>query len=463
MDLLLGLDAEALPAIAATLTVDDEPVPNSAKEPACSKISEDSVKGTQCTERLARAGGTLGVTDHTLHAQGPAAADLQSSICVRDTGDGRGLGVFALRPFHKDDVVFTERPELAAVVRTEGAACDWCLRALCSCPSGLPHGEFWPVAPHETCCQICRTRWCCASCRKLAEACGHSRLCAAAATGRLAAFSDCCSQQLSVSADPRIVRGAALLVLRMVAHICSVAAEGDSDESRANALRLYTHLSGAEPGGDELGGPESAAARQLHSLLAPTLALSATEQAWIDEATIRRLLRGTLANFAQLQPISAFSDYVCASRRARYASGGASLAALRKHTEELRARHPERLADAMCPDAVGDEMYGVSGCGIFKLQSKLNHSCAPTVRRVCAFTDASLDLVACRDIAPGEELTNAYVDPALEGPRRRQILRATYGFVCACSKCAPERLQPSRRHEQANAEACRQAVEPESA
>ena len=55
MDLLLGLDAEALPAIAATLTVDDEPVPNSAKEPACSKISEDSVKGTQCTERLARA------------------------------------------------------------------------------------------------------------------------------------------------------------------------------------------------------------------------------------------------------------------------------------------------------------------------------------------------------------------------------------------------------------------------
>ena len=91
-------------------------------------------------------------------------------------------------------------------------------------------------------------------------------------------------------------------------------------------------------------------------------------------------------------------------------------------------------------DEVVDEMYGVLSCGLFKLQSKLNHSCAPNARIVCAFTDGSIDLVACEEVRCGDELLNAYIDPReQDGARRRSMLRSSYGFECGCARCAREK------------------------
>ena len=67
-----------------------------------------------------------------------------------------------------------------------------------------------------------------------------------------------------------------------------------------------------------------------------------------------------------------------------------------------------------------------------------NHSCVPNVASALAPGSSSgppeLVLTALRDIAAGEELLHAYVDPAAP-TRDRQARLQGYGFVCACAAC----------------------------
>ena len=70
-----------------------------------------------------------------------------------------------------------------------------------------------------------------------------------------------------------------------------------------------------------------------------------------------------------------------------------------------------------------------------KLQSKMNHECAPSGKVVCSFTDSTIDIVATREIQRGEELTLSYVDPKLDKAQRRRMLRDCYGFECKCKEC----------------------------
>ena len=75
---------------------------------------------------------------------------------------------------------------------------------------------------------------------------------------------------------------------------------------------------------------------------------------------------------------------------------------------------------------------------LFVLQSKINHACAPNAKLVCAFTDATIDIVAERDLRRGDEICISYIGPGLGRVRRRQLLRANYGFGCVCSLCSSE-------------------------
>ena len=54
----------------------------------------------------------------------------------------------------------------------------------------------------------------------------------------------------------------------------------------------------------------------------------------------------------------------------------------------------------------------------------------------CSTQDAPLRarLTALRDIGPGEELVQSYVDQALSFEARRLAL-LDYGFECSCRKC----------------------------
>jgi hypothetical protein len=74
------------------------------------------------------------------------------------------------------------------------------------------------------------------------------------------------------------------------------------------------------------------------------------------------------------------------------------------------------------------------GAAVFPLASSLNHSCAPNCE-VAFAEDNAVFVVATRDVALGEELTISYVDASGADDERREELRETYGFECACARC----------------------------
>uniref|UniRef100_A0A0W0F3H1 SET domain-containing protein n=1 Tax=Moniliophthora roreri TaxID=221103 RepID=A0A0W0F3H1_MONRR len=90
------------------------------------------------------------------------------------------------------------------------------------------------------------------------------------------------------------------------------------------------------------------------------------------------------------------------------------------------------------------------GACVSPLAALLNHSCDPNV--VAVFPGVSsnenkkdeprMEVVALRDIAPGEEILTAYVDTTLPRRLRQKALKETYFFTCRCSLCGG--LPPSR-------------------
>ena len=75
------------------------------------------------------------------------------------------------------------------------------------------------------------------------------------------------------------------------------------------------------------------------------------------------------------------------------------------------------------------------GAAVFPLASGLNHSCAPNCE-VAFAEDNSVFVVTTRAVALGEELTISYIDANGADDERREELRETYGFECACARCA---------------------------
>ncbi|EGO23481.1 hypothetical protein SERLADRAFT_449865 [Serpula lacrymans var. lacrymans S7.9] len=77
--------------------------------------------------------------------------------------------------------------------------------------------------------------------------------------------------------------------------------------------------------------------------------------------------------------------------------------------------------------------------GVFPLASRLfNHSCLPNAAAKFVLSPSEpihMEIVAIRDISPGEEICITYLDPALL-QSRQQIFELTYGFTCLCPSCA---------------------------
>ncbi|KDR82823.1 hypothetical protein GALMADRAFT_1348489 [Galerina marginata CBS 339.88] len=78
------------------------------------------------------------------------------------------------------------------------------------------------------------------------------------------------------------------------------------------------------------------------------------------------------------------------------------------------------------------------GHGVFPIASRLfNHSCLPNAAAKYSLSPTQsivMDVVALRDILPGEEICLPYLDPALL-QAREQILELSYGFKCGCPSC----------------------------
>ena len=477
MDLLLGLPDDELDGLAMSLEQAPAIEPPAARRKATATATTN--QSTTCRAHLTNLQTNL------------VGVESLGGVSVRDT-QGRGLGLFTTRSFSCGETLFTERPQLAVASVGVRERCDWCMRSLVACPADLPHSHLWPSAPRRTACAGCGTLYCCDTCRSIAASHGHARLCDAIRSGDLVSFEECCrTQGAGLSADPRISIAAALLALRMMAHLAACgqggntaavdAAEGASaravgtvdvccqcegngttstagadggcadggatapnatiatvsavaDEPPASACTSpYAHLS------EETGTSVNALAARLHPLIRAVLRLSEAESRALDETVLRALLRSVSSNATWVQPVSAFADYVAASRSVRRRDeANETLARLQEHCALLRTQRAAELSGGERVDEVADEVYGARGGAVFLLQSKVNHSCKPNAKIVCSFTDATIDLVAAADLPAGAEVTISYIAPNLDRARRRQLLRAGYGFACTCELCGPE-------------------------
>ncbi|KAJ7250862.1 SET domain-containing protein [Mycena haematopus] len=113
---------------------------------------------------------------------------------------------------------------------------------------------------------------------------------------------------------------------------------------------------------------------------------------------------------------------------------------------------PPTACSSRIPEFVVREMYSrfgnnnfvihshltTFGHGIFPAASRIfNHSCLPNAAAkyiLSASNVPRMEVVALRDISPGEEICLPYLDPALI-QSRQQMFQLTYGFECRCPSC----------------------------
>ena len=441
MDELLGLPDDALAALSAADTDDElEQGEDEAAHRACLTKQEPVEDGNVThTHRLRMAGGTGGLAKDAfaMSNDGPVQVSTVLSVGASSTS---GLGVFAERSFQTGEVVFSERPQVSAPAASSRQHCTWCLRAMLEAPRDLPHPSLWPTTPRQVACQGCGAAFCCVTCRNASAAAGHGRCCEPDGSSRVTTFEDCCRELVAMSPNPAQLISLCRLTFRMMTHILTAAraeADAGAPDPWGEALQLYAHLT---TGDDGATGPVhhwcEATALRLCPLAQRALEMTEDESRHLAPEEIGKLLRAAAVNAVDIRPLSPFADYVHATRAIRRHDGGQLLRELAAHADTLRQTHASLTATCVTVDEVADAVYGVSGTALYRLQSKLNHSCDPCVRIVCAFADSTIDVVANRDIARGEELTSSFVGPGLGRAAQHRLLRDCYGVdPCRCSAC----------------------------
>lgn len=91
------------------------------------------------------------------------------------------------------------------------------------------------------------------------------------------------------------------------------------------------------------------------------------------------------------------------------------------------------------------------GSGLYKVQSKINHSCVPNAQSTFPYSNDVVVLKALKEIQPGEEICISYLDECqLERSRhtRQAILKENYLFVCNCPRCLEQINDPDETSEE---------------
>ena len=79
-----------------------------------------------------------------------------------------------------------------------------------------------------------------------------------------------------------------------------------------------------------------------------------------------------------------------------------------------------------------------AGCALSVLMGWHNHDCLPSCQATVT-DEGHVTITALRDIKEGEELSISYVDATKPYEERRAVLEKHYGFECKCERCTTER------------------------
>jgi hypothetical protein len=112
-------------------------------------------------------------------------------------------------------------------------------------------------------------------------------------------------------------------------------------------------------------------------------------------------------------------------------------------------RSAQAAVEALCPynneDLGAKLQYNGLDCrdnrgGLFIRMSRVNHSCVANCFRRFWEHQNLMVLIACRDVAEGDEIVVSYCDPTRPVRERTEWLREHYGFQCTCDGCVDEKV-----------------------
>nr|CCC50001.1 conserved hypothetical protein, fragment [Trypanosoma vivax Y486] len=128
---------------------------------------------------------------------------------------------------------------------------------------------------------------------------------------------------------------------------------------------------------------------------------------------------------------------ICVAGRVSAALGRDELGGTRDPSDEAHLRGHMLVLHELFR-AVDPNLAHATGVALYDAASKINHSCAPSVRFMP--THGGVQARVVRDIADGEEVRTSYIEVGAHDSReaRRGYLLRHYGFNCDCPLCECE-------------------------
>jgi MYND finger/SET domain len=174
---------------------------------------------------------------------------------------------------------------------------------------------------------------------------------------------------------------------------------------------------------------ESEKTKLTHSTI--ILAKAYAQLELLDNQELRRYIESLPSNHDKVQG-NKKEFYANNAKKVLEAYGDTSADKLNEyqmHLDKLLSNGVLVLGKKHADDAIA--------CALYPAIRKARHSCVPS-----AFTATNSKfmhrLVACRDIAEGEEITSPYIDLDQDVSWRHAHLKENFGIRCRCAKCIME-------------------------
>ncbi|XP_008546011.1 histone-lysine N-trimethyltransferase SMYD5 [Microplitis demolitor] len=360
------------------------------------------------------------------------------SFQVRIINKEKGKGIFALRAFKEDEIIFEEKPVVCCQFSWNSdygyLACDNCMYPLENAEENARRltGKNDLILPYPECCEIkkesivecpaCGNKFCSPDCLNEALSKYHRIL--------------CCQTREKCEAHPLEKlketwkqmhyppeTATIMLLARMLAYV-------NQAEDKSSVLSVFNNFCHKtvnevhEIAHNLLGEKFIGQIDVLRQLMEQTFSKENVPQ-WFTPEGFRSLLALVGTN-GQGIGTSAFSRWV-------------------KNVSALELPDDQRIQIDKFVDQIYDDMDEVvgtflnnEGSGLYALQSTLNHSCSPNAVVEFPYSNSTLRIKATRDIQPEEEICIGYLDECeLERSRhsRQKLLSSLYLFVCQCDKC----------------------------
>ncbi|EDO15701.1 hypothetical protein Kpol_1000p13 [Vanderwaltozyma polyspora DSM 70294] len=304
-----------------------------------------------------------------------------SNVCVKNCKDGhKGRGLYALKDFVKDDLIFKESYPIVVVPSMERLTLMKMGKACSLCGGLLSHLSKHFIVVHSLDCDNCGGVWCSNECKNIDI--GHNTLkhlhkskingIDSVAWGK---FEKYCNDNVFVAAYSIGV----IMALALI------------DKKNTDKIRKKFNLLSSVSQGIRINESDSTNIGGTFDASSGAMSNKDPEPIW---KTSYELLKNAIPTTDELD-METYLSYI-----GRY--------------------NINQISDQM-----------------FFLPSLINHNCEPNVRFEVV-SNKEIRVYARKNISAGQELLTNYINPLHGVKLRRRELRVNYGFLCHCDRCIKE-------------------------